>query len=269
MTGFVWIDRHGVRHRLSSPAPIEAEMYQLLEEFKILKAKLVQAHSGERQSLRLRISAISMRYKELQKAALDWNQHVEVQNASAAETIASAVRQLQEDAAELLAIARMYDERMSLQDGCRGDPEQLRAKMNEPMSVAQKAVIPLGLLEPKPAEGATRREAYNWVEKDPILRREPETGAGWFAWEGLNGSKNRINSSLPIEISIYRRFQDLQRLRPTLLAQTSPGTISPVLQEARSHYNAILRLRGDLERFARESAERAEREWKEFESREI
>ena len=200
MTGFAWTDRHGVRHSLSSPAPIEAEINHQLEEFKILKAQLMQAHSGERQSLRLRIYAISMRYKELQKAALDWNQHVEVQNASAAETIASAVRKLQEDAAELLAIARMYDERMSLQDACRGDPERLRARMNEPMSLAQQAVIPLGLLEPKPAEGATRREVYDWIGKDPKLRRDPETSSGWFAWDDLDGSRKRINSILPIEI---------------------------------------------------------------------
>lgn len=120
----------------------------------------------------------------------------------------------------------------------------------------------------KPTKGATRQEVYNWIEKDPKLRRDPETSSGWFAWDDLDGSRKRINSSLPIEISIYRQFRDLRRLRQQLLAQTSSGTISPVLQEARGRYNAILRLRDDLERFAREAAERAEREWKEFESRE-
>lgn len=266
MTVFIWTDRRGAVHNLDTPEAIDDEAEQIAAE---IDACLERARKGlpdEVRQMRARIRLLMARYAQIAEDATRWNEFALNQARDEARRISIAISEFIEAVPPVVCPAALHEETVEE----LADPSTRARLLSGPMTEWQQWAIEFSHLEPKPSLDATRGEALEWLNKDPMFSRPLSDEGGWFEWSDADGVTQRLASPLKIEAEIGRLAESLDgietKLTEEFLIRASLEEIRSEIERVNTLFSRLAILQWDLDRFVREQSEREEQEWKHFEN---
>lgn len=175
-----------------------------------------------------------------------------------AHRVAIAITNFIEDVLPVICPAALHAETVEE----LADPSTRAQLLSGPMTECQQRAIEFSHLEPKPSVDATRGEALEWLNNDPAFSRPLSDEGGWFEWSDADGVTQRLASPLQIEAEIGHLSDSLYELNEKLtedfVATANLEHLRYELEISNIMFSRLAVLQRDLERFAREQAERKE-----------
>lgn len=266
MTVFIWTDRRGAVHNLVTPEAIDDEAELIAAEIDACLERARKGSPDEVRQMRVRIRLLMARYAQIAEDAKRWNEFALNQARDEARRISIAISEFIEAVPPVVCPAALHEETLKE----LADPSTRAQLLSGPMTEWQQWAIEFSHLEPKPSLDATRGEALEWLNNDPMFSRPLSDEGGWFEWSDADGVTQRLASPLQIEAEIGRLAESLDgietKLTEEFLLRASLEEIRSELERVNILFARLSILQWDLERFAQEQSEWEEQEWKRFEN---
>ncbi|MBA4079882.1 MAG: hypothetical protein C0496_01300 [Erythrobacter sp.] len=263
---FIWTDRRGAVHNLDTPEAIDDEAEQIAAEIDACLKRAREGSPDEVRQMRVRIRLLMARYAQIAEDAKRWNEFALNKARDEARRISIAISEFIEAVPPVVCPAALHEETVEE----LADPSTRAQLLSGPMTEWQQWAIEFSHLEPKPSLDATRGEALEWLNNDPMFSRPLSDEGGWFEWSDADGVTQRLASPLKIEAEIGRLAESLDAIETKLtdefLLRASLEEVRSELERVNILFARLAILQCDLERFAQEQSEREEQEWARFEN---
>lgn len=257
MTQFRWVDGNGASQLINSPYLIDAEAEVNERAIRQEAAKLKSAAGDQVQTIRAKIRQLEARRVQLAHDAKRWNECASKEIKSKADVLMQEIIAFTEDSKHAIIVAKLHKENAV----AFGASDLRGAILSEAMTDWQRLAIKRSSILPKPSENATRLEAYEWLNNDPMFFRPESDENGWFQWTDDESVIQRLQSPLRIELEIFKLAEELDHLVPSLMNDNDLHAMSRALEAANPIIERISVLQYDLERFGEQATLREDEEW--------
>lgn len=261
MTAFMWIDRDGQQHELDSPAMIEAEVGTVAREMDGYVALLDNPDRMLRDPARTAIGELRPRVAQLRADLARWNEHAVAIIRGEAMNLAKHIDEMPAMIAHVLLVVELHGEHARFR-AIAGDAPDMQSRMlAEPMTATQRRAIGACASRTAPASTATRGEAKEWLDQQPLFARGGQIDGGWFGWVDRNGHAHRLSDPLLIEREVAAIAKELTALRLALTSAGTADTLYQAIDAGCASWARLQILQGDLERYDREATAREDTAW--------
>lgn len=257
MTQFRWVDGNGVSQLIDSPYLIDAEAEANERAIRQAAANLKLAPSDQVQAYRAKIRQLEARRVQLAHDAKHWNDCASKEIKIKADVLMQEIIAFTEDSKHAMIVAKLNKENAV----AFGAGDLRAAILSEAMTDWQQLAIKRSSILTKPSENATRLEAYEWLNNDPMFFRPESDENGWFQWTDDEGVIQHLQSPLRIELEIFKLAEELDQLVPGLMSDNDVNAMSRALEATNPIIERISVLQYDLERFGKQATLREDEEW--------